>query len=272
MTVKRAAIFLAAGQGKRMGPLTAHYPKCLLPVGEQTVLDMLLPWADNGEREVIVVTGHQADVVEAWIDAHYPDVEIRIVHNDDYAIDVNILSVEKAVNALRYPQQGYTIIETDLLLDPRAWQTIHQAESGFRSFWLTHGRYNPMLTGGIVKAINGTSEISAIDYVPQYNPAFNGWAKMVGMLSVGPDEVEADRKLRREALCHGYNQYYMVPWIQHRRQLPCIAVDISTYFARSFNSQAEYQLAVNDYQRLVQIREITENGNSFSGTCPTEAY
>ncbi len=251
MSVKRAAIFLVAGQGKRMAGLTAAFPKCLLSVGDVTVIDMLLqPMLQDENREIVIVTGYQSSAVEAWLKTRYPAFQLRFVHNSEYLSDVNILSVELGVNALTFPERGYTIIETDVLLDPRVWPIIHQAENTRQSFWLTHGRYSPSLTGGIVEVTGLSGEIGRIAYAPNYDAMFNGWYKMVGMLSVGPYQVSADRMLRAQALCAGYGQYYMVPWITHRAQLPCVAVDISGYYGRSFNSPQEYQLAVDDYQQI----------------------
>lgn len=262
MIAPRAAIFLVAGQGSRMGALTAHYPKCLLPVGQLAVLDTLLPQAlKTGEREIVLVTGYQAEAVQAWLNRFYPDAGITLVHNADYAQDVNILSVEKGVNALRFPERGYSIIETDILIDPRAWPQIHHAESSSTSFWLTHGRYSAGLTGGIVEVVDDALTIDRISYQPLYDEAFEGWFKMVGMLSVAPDEVAADRRLRRQALKQGCNQYYMAPWMAHRQALPCVALDISRRFARAFNTPADYQHAVDDYKKLLSCTEELAHAN-----------
>lgn len=253
MSSKRAAILLVAGQGTRMGHLTLNYPKCLLPVGEITVLDTLLTeLLKCGEREIVLVTGHQSSVVERWIKDNYADANIKLAHNDNYKNDVNILSVEKGVSALNHPESGYTIIETDVLLDPRVWPRLMQAEMGSDSFWLTHGYYNSCLTGGIVEASKAGPAIKKIAYVPDYDSAFDGWMKMVGLLSVSPEQVENDRRLRQTFLQQSTQQYYMAPWIVHRSCLPCRAVDITDLFARSFNEEVDYRQAVADYHLLLE--------------------
>lgn len=247
MIEPRAAIFLAAGQGSRLRPLTEGLPKCLLPVQNRTILDTLLPFALlNPEREVIVVGGFCADYLMAHISHHYPKGRIQFVENRDYASDVNILSVDKGVSSLSFPERGYTIIETDLLMAPAVWQRIHHAENSTKSFWVTKDRYRQDLTGGIVHAPDG-HQITDIAYVPQYNPAYDGWHKMVGILSVSPTEVVADIRNRQLAMKKGYMQYYMAPWIQHKEELPCSVVDIGTAFCRSFNTPSEYENAVHAY-------------------------
>ncbi|MFB5747391.1 NTP transferase domain-containing protein [Cedecea sp. S5-13] len=252
MPIKRAAILLVAGQGKRMGGLTDNYPKCLLPVGESAVIDTLLaPLMRDTGRELVLVTGYQAHKIEEWVRNRYPKNNITFVHNEFYETDVNILSVELGVEALKYPQRGYTIIETDILLDPHAWDRIKKYEKANHSFWLTHGRYSPELTGGIVEVKEPDGMITQVSYQPHYNKKYDNWYKMVGILSVSPQEVDCDRSLRKNWLKKGLQQYYMVPWVHHRQELPCVTVDISQLYARSFNTAEQYQSARDDYLELI---------------------
>jgi molybdenum cofactor cytidylyltransferase len=71
-----AAIVLAAGKSERMGR-----PKLLLPIGESTVIASVLDGLlQSRVREVIVVTGHNADAVREAIG----DRPVRIMHNAGY--------------------------------------------------------------------------------------------------------------------------------------------------------------------------------------------
>jgi choline kinase len=60
------AVVLAAGPGRRLGPLTRELPKTLLPLGESgTILDLVLAnLATVGVDEVAVVTGFAAERVD----------------------------------------------------------------------------------------------------------------------------------------------------------------------------------------------------------------
>jgi choline kinase len=60
------AIVLAAGPGRRLGPLTRDLPKTLLPLGDgRTILDLVLAaLARAGVAQVVVVTGFAARRVE----------------------------------------------------------------------------------------------------------------------------------------------------------------------------------------------------------------
>src|SRR3954469_4424810 len=69
------AVVLAAGPGRRLGPLTRELPKTLLPLGESgTILDLVLAnLAAAGVEEVAVVTGFAAGRVDEIV----PELEKR---------------------------------------------------------------------------------------------------------------------------------------------------------------------------------------------------
>ena len=80
------AVVLAAGPGRRLGPLTRELPKTLLPLGDSgTILDLVLAnLASVGVEEVAVVTGFAADRVDELVpeleDRH--SLRLRPVFND----------------------------------------------------------------------------------------------------------------------------------------------------------------------------------------------
>jgi choline kinase len=89
------AIILSAGQGKRLFPLTEDMPKCLLPLATGMTL---LSWqlsqlSAAGFDEVIVVTGFQADRVEAELARCRSFIRSRTIYNPDYATSDNLRSV-----------------------------------------------------------------------------------------------------------------------------------------------------------------------------------
>jgi bifunctional UDP-N-acetylglucosamine pyrophosphorylase/glucosamine-1-phosphate N-acetyltransferase len=62
------AVVLAAGEGKRMRPLTANRPKVLLPIGPEPMLHRLLrQLAAAGARDVTLVTHYRAEAVQASV-------------------------------------------------------------------------------------------------------------------------------------------------------------------------------------------------------------
>jgi NDP-sugar pyrophosphorylase family protein len=62
------AVVMAAGEGRRLRPITERWPKPLLPVDGRPVLATLLrALAEAGCARIVVVTGHLADQVEELV-------------------------------------------------------------------------------------------------------------------------------------------------------------------------------------------------------------
>jgi glucose-1-phosphate thymidylyltransferase len=61
-------IVMAAGEGRRLRPLTARWPKPLLPIdGRPVVATVLRELVEAGFTEITVVTGHLAEELEALV-------------------------------------------------------------------------------------------------------------------------------------------------------------------------------------------------------------
>ncbi|MGK4003844.1 nucleotidyltransferase family protein [Sorangium sp. So ce1036] len=60
------AVVLAGGKGSRLRPYTALIPKPLMPIGDRTIVEILLrQLARAGVTEVVMCIGHQAALIEA---------------------------------------------------------------------------------------------------------------------------------------------------------------------------------------------------------------
>ena len=75
------AIVLAAGEGRRMRPLTERWPKGVLPIdGRPVIATLLHELAAGGVERASVVSGHLADQVEALVgDGSSFGLEVRFV-------------------------------------------------------------------------------------------------------------------------------------------------------------------------------------------------
>jgi CTP:phosphocholine cytidylyltransferase-like protein len=107
--VKRA-IFLAAGFGTRLVPVTLHTPKPLVRVNGVRIIDTLLDAVVKaGIEEIVIVRGYLAEQFDQLKDKYQ---NITFIENPLYNEVNNISSVLCAGNLL---QNAY-VIESDLLL------------------------------------------------------------------------------------------------------------------------------------------------------------
>ena len=87
------AIILAAGQGKRLLPLTEARPKCLIELSGKSLLAWQLARLQTaGVEEAVIVTGFRADAVEAEIARLGLTMPVRTVFNPFYTVSDNTAS------------------------------------------------------------------------------------------------------------------------------------------------------------------------------------
>lgn len=113
------AIILAAGRSSRLGELTDNLPKCCLPLKSGiTFLDATLnAMRHHGFVDLIVMTGHKAEVIEQAINAkwqkHFRD--IKFVYNPEYLTKNNIYS---AYLLREFFDDRTFLFNSDIVYDP----------------------------------------------------------------------------------------------------------------------------------------------------------
>jgi L-glutamine-phosphate cytidylyltransferase len=122
-------IILAAGQGKRLLPLTAEVPKALLDIGGKTLIERQIEaFAENGLNDFVVVTGYGAARMEQALAviAKRLNVSIQTTYNPFYAVADNLAScwLARSYMAGDFIQvNGDNVFRADLvarLLQPQA--------------------------------------------------------------------------------------------------------------------------------------------------------
>jgi choline kinase len=116
-------VILAAGMAKRLRPLTDTQPKCLLKVGERTLLERTVDaQLAAGINELVVVTGYRGEMIRDFLTNHYPTLTIHFIHNADYEHNNNIFSLWMT----RPYTEGkdFLLMDSDILLDPKLVKAI----------------------------------------------------------------------------------------------------------------------------------------------------
>jgi len=111
------AVILAAGVGRRLGALTRHSTKFMLPFnGRPLGAPMLEALAAAGIDRVVLVVGHAADEVRDFVGDRYLGMAIDYVDNPDYAQTNNIHSLLLARDYLQVSDS--LVLESDIVCDP----------------------------------------------------------------------------------------------------------------------------------------------------------
>lgn len=109
------AIILAAGRGSRLLPLTETLPKCLLAVGDTTVLSLQLDTLERaGVDEAIVITGFMAARVEEEVADRSGPMAVQTLYNPFYQVADNLASCWMA---RAHMDQDFLLINGDTLFE-----------------------------------------------------------------------------------------------------------------------------------------------------------
>ena len=109
------AVILSAGQGKRLLPLTADNPKCLLNINGRSLIE----WQINelvkcGIERVSVVVGYHAERVEQLLHRRFGSQRIRTIYNPTYSWADNLFSCWVALPEMA---EEFVLINGDTLFE-----------------------------------------------------------------------------------------------------------------------------------------------------------
>jgi len=119
------AVILSAGQGKRLLPLTADNPKCLLNIEGQSVIEWQIgELAKSGIDRVAVVAGYHADRVEQLLARHYDPRRVDVIYNPTYSWADNLFSCWVARDEMC---QDFVLLNGDTLFESAVLNRLMKA-------------------------------------------------------------------------------------------------------------------------------------------------
>ncbi|MDR0661154.1 MAG: phosphocholine cytidylyltransferase family protein [Prevotellaceae bacterium] len=112
------AIILAAGIASRLRPLTDHIPKCLLKVGEKSLLERTFDaLIQNGVSDFAVVTGYKQRQIVDFLTSNYSEQTIKLIYNDKYETTNNVYSLWLACPYVQ--KEEVLLLDSDIIFDPQ---------------------------------------------------------------------------------------------------------------------------------------------------------
>lgn len=108
------ALVLAAGLGTRLAPLTDDRPKCMVAVnGTPILFQQLNCLLENGVEDITVISGYQAELLEATLAERYPMV--HVLRSVDYAATNNMYSAYLGREAM--DGEAFLMLNADVFFD-----------------------------------------------------------------------------------------------------------------------------------------------------------
>ncbi len=120
------AIILAAGMAKRLRPLTDTIPKCLLKVGDKTLLEMTINnILKNGVNSFVMVTGYKERMIKEHVAEQFPELDIMYLTNSDFENNNNSYSLWMTKD---YITGDSILLDSDILFDYRIISKLFEFE------------------------------------------------------------------------------------------------------------------------------------------------
>ena len=111
-------VILAAGMASRLRPLTDNLPKCLLEIGDRTILGRILNnLIENSIEDVIIVTGYLSDQIHSFVKIHYPDLKVQFIYNEVYDSTNCIYSLWLTKDHIL--SDDIILLDSDIIFDSR---------------------------------------------------------------------------------------------------------------------------------------------------------
>lgn len=132
------AVILAAGRSSRLLPLTAETPKCLLPVGQHTMLERTVNSLQrNGVTSIVLVVGFQSEKIISFVRSRWPEGTIHCVENPHFAGTNNAYSLLLARDAVA--SDSLLLLDSDILFDDEILRRILLAPDDITCAMRTQG-------------------------------------------------------------------------------------------------------------------------------------
>jgi choline kinase len=117
------AVILAAGIASRLRPLTLNTPKCLLKIGDKTILERTIEnLTANNISDILIVTGFLSEKIKNFINLTFPSIKIRFIENPLYESTNNIYSLWLTRPA--FDHSGMLLLDSDIIFDKRIIQKL----------------------------------------------------------------------------------------------------------------------------------------------------
>jgi len=121
------SVILAAGISARLRPLTDHIPKCLLKIGDKTILertlDNLLAYHLN---DIVIVTGYLEEQIKNFVARYYPQLNVTYIRNNKYDTTNNIYSLWMTKDLVI--NNDMLLMDSDILFDKRILALLLQSK------------------------------------------------------------------------------------------------------------------------------------------------
>ncbi|MFX1309260.1 MAG: nucleotidyltransferase family protein, partial [Promethearchaeota archaeon] len=117
------AVILAAGEGKRLRPITSSKPKPMIPLlGKPLLEHIILGLKDAGIDEILLIVGYKQEVIKEYFDSVSNQLKVKL----DYITQEEYLGTAHAAGYAKdfIENEDFLMMYGDLFVDPEIFKII----------------------------------------------------------------------------------------------------------------------------------------------------
>ncbi len=235
------AVILAAGAATRLRPLTDTTPKCLLKIGEKSLLQLTIDnILANGIKDFVFVTGYLNHMIEQFVNEKYPELNCEFLVNTDYENNNNSYSLWMTREVVDGP---ILLLDSDILFD-----------KGIIAELLNCGNQSSL-------AVNFTHELDEeqmkviidangdVEKIGKQIPVADSVGESIGIEVFSSYFVKGlyailDRKIIKENVVNEFYEASFQEMIDNKSEMNRIhAVDVSRFMCMEIDTEEDYKKA-----------------------------
>ncbi len=210
-------LILAAGQGKRLRPLTNNIPKCMVRYKDKPIIDHIIETANRcGIEEIGVVSGYKKNILEEYLK------ESNLKFYSNYQFDSSNM-VTTLFCAKKFMDDDLIISYADIVYDDKVLEKLIKFDDNFgvivdrkwRELWLKR-MDNPLDDAETLKIKNG--KIADIGKKPKNYKEVEG--QYIGLIKISKkiinEVIEFYENLDKNSIYDGqdFKKMYLTSFIQ----------------------------------------------------------
>jgi NDP-sugar pyrophosphorylase family protein len=173
------AVLMCGGLGSRLRPWSWIIPKPMFPIGERSILELLLDRLRiNGISEIYISVGYKAELIEATLrDGSHLGVKI------EYVRETEPLGTAGSLNLVKDKLKGpFLMMNGDLLthLNFKRFFTFHQQHDA--EITVATKRYDVQVPYGVIETDN--DRIISMQEKPTYSPYINAGIYLISLTAL----------------------------------------------------------------------------------------
>lgn len=218
----KTAVILAAGEGKRLLPLTYSVPKTLVDVNGVSILENALQAFHDVNIELVrIVVGHLSNVIKNYFGDNYKGMTLEYITNNDFAVTNSMYSLHLGLKGLA----GVTwVLEGDVFFDP----TILNLGAGDDLLWYADSSMRDV--DGAYLFCGKGSKAESLEIVRDLSLLKLGHCKSIGILKLSSNGVNLLQKWLSTGINEGKkNLYYDLIIEEHLRKQAVYIIDVKGY-------------------------------------------